>query len=65
MHIAVNPLQYACVKQIAQDTGKTLNECIQEALDDYIRTIGPTIGDNSRYNVIMMDEYISPSAMVH
>lgn len=54
MHIAVNQIQYDCLKEISDMTGKSIKSCLEDALDDYIRTIGPTVASHNEFFNILL-----------
>jgi hypothetical protein len=52
MLLEINPSQAACLEEYAQETGKTPDECVEEALDDWIRVIAPAIYQTEKFNVV-------------
>ncbi len=56
----VDKLQMECIQEYAQATGRTVKDCLGEALDDWIRTVASTISQNEKYNLITFPGMMRP-----
>lgn len=54
MLVEINPNQAACLEEYAQETGKTPDECVEEAMDDWIRVVVRTVSQTEKFNVIAL-----------
>ena len=56
MQIEVPDEQLGCVAEYAEITGRPVEECFTEAVDDWIRVVAATAFETERPNVIMFPD---------
>ena len=56
MELSVNPIQAGCLEEYAMLTGTPVQNCLDSAIDDWIRTVAAEVisQDKKFHNVIMM-----------
>jgi predicted transcriptional regulator len=43
-----------CVDEYAEATGRTRTDCLEQAIDDWIRVVAKTISQDEKFNVLAL-----------
>lgn len=50
--------QQTCLEEYSQVTGRTVSECLWEALDDWIKVVARTVSQTEKFNVVQFPEIV-------
>ena len=54
MLIEIDEDQMGCLEEYSECEGLSIDDCVRQALDDWIRTVAQTINQDENFNVIAM-----------
>jgi predicted transcriptional regulator len=54
MLVELNDVQLGCVDEYAEATGRTRTDCLEQAIDDWIRVVAKTISQDEKFNVLAL-----------
>jgi hypothetical protein len=52
MLVEISHEQAACLEEYSRETGRSFEECVEEALYDWIQVVASTIYQNEKSNVL-------------
>ena len=48
----INEKQMKCLEEYACATGRSVGDCLYQALDDWIRSVAQTVSQTEKFNVV-------------
>jgi sulfur relay (sulfurtransferase) DsrC/TusE family protein len=62
MLVELDDEQLGVVAEHAEATGRTIEDCLYQAMDDWIKTVAKTISQNEKFNITAM---LLPNVLVN
>ena len=54
MQTEIDDTQMRCVAEYADAAGLSMDDCLYQALDDWIRSVARTVSQTEKFNVVAM-----------
>lgn len=54
MQIELDNDQLGCIEEFASQTGRSIDGCVYQAIDDWIKVVAKTVSQTEKFNVVAM-----------